>query len=80
MSIHKMIVDSFHNNHTHLRDYVVHSQLSLLALEKLREVDLVPESVFEEGGTRVISPRVVDLYCDFDWGLLWQISRFVHLG
>lgn len=77
MSIHKMILDSFHNNH--LSEYMVHSQLSLLSLEKLREVDLVPESVLEEGGTRVIAPRVMDPYCNFDSRLLRQISRFVHL-
>jgi len=72
MSFHKMIVDSFNNNQG---DYMVHSQLSLLSLEKLREVDLVPESVWEEGGTSVISTRVMDAYCFFDCGLLKQISR-----
>jgi len=73
-SIHKMIVDSFHNNN--LSEYMVHSQLSLLSLEKLREVDLVPESVWDEGGTRVIGHRVLDSYSYFDAGLLRQmISR-----
>jgi len=72
VSMHKMIVDSFHNNH--LSDYMVHSQLSLLSLGKLREVDLVPESVWEEGGT-MIAPKVVNSYSNFDSGLLRQISR-----
>jgi len=73
LSMHKMIVDSFHNNN--LSDYMVHNQLSLLSLEKLREVDLVPESVWEEDGTSIIAPKVVDAYSNFDSGLLRQISR-----
>jgi len=81
MSMHKLIVDSFPRN-CNLINYMVHRQLTLLSLEKLREVDLVPESVWEEeeGGTSVISPGVMFSYGYFDYGLLKQISRMGSLS
>ena len=78
-SIHKMIVE----NRRDMTDYMVQGQLCLLSLDKLREVDLVPESVKEEGGSPDLTPRVVKSYNMFDSGLLRQISRldqFKHLG
>jgi hypothetical protein len=57
-----------------MTDYLVLSQISLLSLHKLREVDLVPDSVRLDGN-RVIAQRVMDSYSNFDAGLLRQISR-----
>ena len=74
-SIHKVIVD----NCPDTTDYMVQGQLSLLSLNKLREVDLVPECLLEEGGSRVLTQRVMDSYSSFDSGLLRQISRLDHI-
>ena len=76
-SIHKIIVD----NCPDMTDYLVQSQLSLLSLHKLREIDLVPDSVRMEAGSRVIAQRVMDSYSNFDSGLLRQISRYaINIG
>jgi len=75
-SIHKIIVE----NCPDMTDYMVQGQLSLLSLDKLREVDLVPESAMEEGGSRVLTQRVMDSYSNFDSGLLRQISRMGSLS
>jgi len=73
-SLHKIIVD----NCPDMTDYLVLSQISLLSLHKLREVDLVPDSVRLDGN-RVIAQRVMDSYSNFDAGLLRQISRLGSL-
>ena len=70
-SIHKMIVE----NRRDMTDYMVQGQLCLLSLDKLREVDLVPEGAKEEGGSRDLTPRVVKSYSNFDSELLRQLSR-----
>jgi len=75
-SIHRIIVD----NCPDTTDYMVQGQLSLLSLNKLREVDLVPECLLEEGGSRVLTQRVMDSYSSFDSGLLRQISRMGTLS
>jgi len=75
-SIHKLIVD----NCPDMTDYMVQSQLSLLSLENLREIDLVPDKIMDEGGIRAPSQRVMDSYSNFDSGLLRQISRFGSLS
>ena len=65
-SLNKIILDSS----PHMTEYLVLSQMSLLSLHKLREVDLVPDSL------SVIGWRAMDSYSKFDVGLLRQISRF----
>jgi len=75
-SIHKIIVE----NCPDMTDYMVQSQLSLLSLENLREIDLVPDKIMDEGGIRAPSQRVMDSYSNFDSGLLRQISRFGSLS
>jgi len=72
-SIHKIIME----NCPDMINYMVQGQLSLLSLDKLREVDLVPESAMEEGGSRDLTPRVVYSYNKFDLGLLRQISSSI---
>ena len=60
-----------------LKDYVVHCQLSLLSLDKLRELDLVPEGISRrEGGSRSLELET-DAYDLFDYRLLQQISRYI---
>jgi len=73
-SIHKIIVE----NCPDMTDYMVQSQLSLLSLENLREIDLVPDKIMDEG--RAPSQRVMDSYSNFDSGLFRQISRFGSLS
>jgi len=65
-----------------LTDYLVFSQLSLLSLHKLREVNLLPESVMEhrEGNVRYIGQKVLDSYMSIDCQLMKQISRFGSLS
>jgi len=75
-SIHKIIVE----NCPDMTDYMVQSQLSLLSLENLREIDLVPDKIMDEGGIRAPSQRVMDSYSNFDSGLFRQISRFGSLS
>eukprot|EP00092_Neocalanus_flemingeri_P007518 GFUD01008115.1.p1 GENE.GFUD01008115.1~~GFUD01008115.1.p1 ORF type:complete len:290 (+),score=67.94 GFUD01008115.1:3-872(+) len=58
-------------------DYLVFSQMSLLSLHKLRELDLVPESVKQEG--RLLGQRIMDSYSSFDCSLLRHISRLGSL-
>ena len=75
ISFHNLIVDSC----PHTTDYLVMSQLSLLSLHRLREVDLVPESMKQElHSSRFVGQRVMDSYMSFDSGLLRQISRYFH--
>ena len=69
ISLHKLIVE----NCPHMTDYLVMSQMSLLSLHKLREVDLVPDSVRQDGN-RLMSQRYMDLYTNFDCSLLKHIS------
>ena len=71
-SLHKIILD----NSPDMTEYLVLSQMFLLSLQKLREVDLVPDTIWvDEDGNRVIPKRVMDSYSNFDVGLLRQISR-----
>ena len=56
-----------------MTDYLLFSQMSLLSLHKLREVDLVPDSVVQDG--RFIGQKVMDSYRWFDVKLLKQITR-----
>jgi len=72
-SQHKLIID---NEKLHMRDYLVMSQMSLLSLHKLREVDLVPH----EDNIRLLSQRNLDLYTKFDCSVLKQISRLGSLS
>jgi len=74
-SIHKIIVD----NCPDMMDYLVHSLLSLLSLNQLREVDLVPDTI-GDGWSRYPHQRVLDSYFNFDMGLLRQISRMGSLS
>jgi len=76
-SIHKIIVD----NCPDMTDYLVHSQLSLLSLDHLRELDLVPDpESIDDGWSRYPNQRVLDSYFNFDMGLLRQISRMGSLS
>jgi len=75
-SIHEIIVE----NSPDMTDYMVQGQLALLSLDKLREVDLVPASAMEEGGSRFFTQRVMDSYSNFDSGLLRQLSRMGSLS
>ena len=73
---------SMHNiitkNCPSLTDYVVHCQLSLLSLDKLRELDLVPEGISRrEGGSRMLDLKTMQAYEMFDFRLLSQITRYV---
>jgi len=74
-SMHKIIVD----NCPDMMDYLVHIQLSLLSLDQLREVDLVPGTI-GDGWSRYPHQRVLDSYFNFDMGLLRQISRMGSLS
>jgi len=76
-SLHKLLVD----NCPHMTDYLVLSQMSLLSLHKVREVDLVPESFKQEGDNdRLMGQRIMNCYTSFDCGLLRQISRLGSLS
>eukprot|EP00092_Neocalanus_flemingeri_P008963 GFUD01009644.1.p1 GENE.GFUD01009644.1~~GFUD01009644.1.p1 ORF type:complete len:460 (+),score=96.16 GFUD01009644.1:81-1460(+) len=72
-SLHKLII----GNSPEMMDYLVFSQMSLLSLHKLRELDLVPESVKQEG--RLLGQRIMDSYSSFDCSLLRHISRLGSL-
>ena len=74
ISMHKIIT----NNIPHLTDYVVHCQLSLLSLDKLRELDLVPEGITRrEGGSRILESETMLAYEMFDFQLLFLITRYI---
>jgi len=76
-SLHKLLVD----NCPHMTDYMVLSQMCLLSLHKVREVDLVPDSVRQEvDSDRLIGQRVVHAYMNYDYVLLQQISRLGSLS
>eukprot|EP00092_Neocalanus_flemingeri_P044018 GFUD01048671.1.p1 GENE.GFUD01048671.1~~GFUD01048671.1.p1 ORF type:complete len:348 (-),score=80.29 GFUD01048671.1:135-1178(-) len=72
-SLHKLII----GNSPEMMDYLVFSQMSLLSLHKLRELDLVPDSVKQEG--RLLGQRIMDSYSNFDCSLLRHISRLGSL-
>merc|ERR1712096_546621 len=77
MGLHKLLVD----NCPHMTDYLVLSQMSLLSLQRIREVDLVPCSFKQEGDNdKLIGQRVVNCFISFDCGLLRQISRLGSLS
>ena len=69
LSMHKLICGL----DTGLTNYLVFSQMSFLSLLKVREVDLVPDSVEQDG--KFIGQKVTDSYRKFDVLLLKQISR-----
>ena len=48
--------------------------MSLLSLHKLKEVDLLPDSV-KQDENKLMSQRYMDFYTNFDCSLLKQISR-----
>jgi len=75
VSFHKLTVE----NCPHMTDYIIMSQMSLLSLHKLREVDLVPNSV-KQDGNKFMSQRYMDLYSNFDCSLLKQIRRLGSLA
>ena len=63
-----------------MRDYMVLSQMSLLSLDKVREVDLVPESFKQEGlfgmlTNRLFGQKTLISYISFDFRVLGHISR-----
>ena len=59
-----------------LTDYMVFSQMSFLSLHKLREVNLLPESVGDYDDISLIGQKVLDSYRSIDSQLLKQISRY----
>jgi len=61
-----------------MKDYLALSQMSLLSLDKLREVDLVPDSLGRMDIWRLYNRRI-GYYSDFDARLLMQITRFGSL-
>eukprot|EP00092_Neocalanus_flemingeri_P034451 GFUD01037461.1.p1 GENE.GFUD01037461.1~~GFUD01037461.1.p1 ORF type:complete len:451 (+),score=91.58 GFUD01037461.1:87-1439(+) len=67
-SIHKLVT----GNSPEMMDYLVFSQMSLLSLHKLRELDLVP-------GSGLLGQRTMDSYRSFDCSLLRHISRLGSL-
>ena len=71
-SQHKLIVDM--NNNPAVMDYLILSQMSLLSLHKVREVDLVPD-IFREDGYELFNPRVRNSYMRLKCSLLKHISR-----
>jgi len=76
ISMHSIITKNCPN----LTDYVVHCQLSLLSLDKLRELDLVPEGISRrEGGSRMLDLKTMQAYEKFDFRLLSQITRMGSL-
>ena len=58
-----------------MTDYLVLSQMSLLSLDKLREVDLMPDSLRLEDIWVLSQSRNMNVYTNFDSRLLRQISR-----
>ena len=65
-SIHKLLV--YNDPDPNMIDYLVLTQMSLLSLHKVRELDLVPYNM-------LIGWRVMNSYMCFDNGLLQLISR-----
>jgi len=55
-------------------DYMFHSQLSLLSLDKVREFDFVPASLSMMGRTVVDLYRIRNRYEDFDLSLLRHVQ------
>jgi len=74
ISIHKLICGLDPG----LTNYLVFSQMSFLSLHKVKEVDLVPDSVEQDG--KFIGQKVVNSYRRFDVQLLKQISRHGSLS
>ena len=68
LSMHKLIVQN--NYH-----YMLYSQMSLLDLSLLKEVDLVPV----EDNMSMLVPSDVVAYNSFDCLLLKQISRYIYV-
>ena len=57
-------------------DYLVMSQMSLLSLHKLRELDLVPDRKILLKYSKPIKQSVVNSFTYFDYCLLKEISRY----
>ena len=59
-----------------MTDYLVLSQMSLLSLDKLREVDLMLDSLRPEDILGLAQSRnIMNVYTNFDSRLLRQMSR-----
>ena len=70
--LYKIIV----NNCSGMTDYLVLSQMSLLSLDKLREVDLMMDSLRPEDILVLAQSRnIMNVYTNFDSRLLRQMSR-----
>jgi len=70
-SIHKLLV--YNDPDPNMIDYLVLTQMSLLSLHKVRELDLVPYNM-------LLGWRVMNSYMCFDNGLLQLISRLGSLS
>ena len=67
MSVHRVISDSKQD----ITDYLIHSQLSILNLEKLREIDLIPK---EHSAHPLQSSRIYEGYKSFDVSIMKHLS------
>ena len=67
MSVHRVISDSKQD----ITDYLIHSQLSILNLEKLREIDLIPK---EHSANPLQSSRIYEGYKSFDVSIMKHLS------
>jgi len=65
---------------TSLSRYMMRSQLSLLSLSFLRELDLVPESFRDTWGVRRLDQVEVELYLNFDKMLVLELQKQGHLA
>lgn len=75
-SLHKIITKTVPT----AMDYIVKSQLSILSLDMLREVDLVPEGLDRRGGASRIPPEKTKfIYDKFDARVLVQLNRMGSL-
>ena len=60
-----------------LREYIIHSQMALLQLDKVREIDLVPRSLSQQ---HMKNHMMWDSFQAFDKIILRQMSRLDILG
>jgi len=75
-SMHKLITKTVPN----AMDYMVKSQLSVLSLDLLRELDLVPEGLDKrEGVSRILPKKTKFIYDKFDARVLIQLNRMGSL-
>jgi len=75
-SVHQIIVET----PSRAMNYVVISQMSLLSLHQLRELDLVPECLKNVvSSPRLVNEKVISKYTWFDCDLILQISKMGSL-